>query len=125
MNRKLVNGDYLDNKPLSNSVFHDCIQGLIAAIDERTALERDKFVYQMKRNEEGDGSKRRLMKTLQVIYDQSKASKTSPGEALQKLYEQFGLNPNDNDYRVAGKNLKRKKFNAASLKTKGKKIRTR
>lgn len=112
--RKLANGNDVDSKPLSNTVFHDCIKGLIEAIDERTSLERDKFNYIMKRNAEADESKRRLMKTLQVIYDNTKATETSPSEVLQKLYE-----------KLVGVNHERKKFTATNVRTKGKKIKTR
>ena len=106
--------ELLKNQPLSSSIFFDCMKGLIEAIDERTRLERDKFDYQMKRNAEADESKRRMMKTLQVIYDRSKASNVSPGEALTKLFEKIGVGQ-----------FEKKKFTAASVRTKGIKIRTR
>lgn len=118
--------ELLKNQPLSSSIFFDCMKGLIEAIDERTRLERDKFDYQMKRNAEADESKRRMMKTLQVIYDQSKASNTSPGEVLSKIYDRLGIKPNEKVIEsLIRKNFEKKKFTAASVRTKGKKIRTR
>jgi hypothetical protein len=56
MSRRLANGSDINSEPLSNIVFHDCIKGLIEAIDERTQLERDRLDYIQIKNGEANNA---------------------------------------------------------------------